>query len=76
MLLPDSSFETHYSIAELSKLWKISRESIRLLIKDEPGVFRLSLGKKKSMVRYSVPESVARRIHTRMTSPDVMQRSA
>jgi hypothetical protein len=66
MLLPDSTLEQHYSIAELSRLWKVSRETIRLLIKDEPGVVRIQLGRKRTMCRYSIPESVARRVHTRL----------
>jgi hypothetical protein len=68
-LLIDTSFETHYTIADLAKLWRYSRESVRLLVKDEPGVCRIQLGKKKCMCRYSIPESVARRIHTRLLYP-------
>lgn len=70
ILLPDSTFEDHFSIADLAKQWRISRESIRLLILDETGVIRLSLGK-TSMCRYSVPASVARRIHTRLCTAPV-----
>ncbi len=69
MLLPDTTLEQHFSIADLAKTWRISRETIRLLVKDEPGVIRVQLGRKKSMCRYSVPETVARRIHTRLTAP-------
>jgi hypothetical protein len=69
LLLPDATFERHYSIAELARLWRISRETVRLLIKDEPGVIRIQLGQKRLMCRYSVPESVARRIHARLTAP-------
>ena len=69
MLLPDNTFEEHYSIKDLSKPWKVSVETIRLLIKDEPGVIRIQLGKKKTMCRYSVPATVARRIHTSLTAP-------
>lgn len=76
MTQPDETFELHFSIADLAKLWRVSRESVRLLIKDEPGVFRLRLGKKQSMVRYSVPTSVARRIHTRLTSSSIPVRRA
>jgi hypothetical protein len=36
--------------------------------KNEPGVCKIQLGKKKCMCRYSVPETVARRIHTRLFS--------
>lgn len=66
MKLPDTTFDQHYSIAALSKQWKISRETIRKMLIDEPGVVRIRLGKKQSMTRYSVPESVVRRIHTRL----------
>jgi hypothetical protein len=76
ILLPDSTFEQHYSIADLAKQWRISRESIRLLILDEPGVIRLSLGR-TSMCRYSIPASVAKRIHTRLTTaPAAVTRAA
>jgi hypothetical protein len=76
MLLPDSTFELHYSIAQLAKLWNIGREAVRLLVKDEPGIFRLSLGRKKSMVRYSIPASVAQRIHARMTAGGTFAKAA
>ena len=75
MLLPDTCFEDHYSIADLAKKWRISRESVRLLILDEPGIIRLSLGR-TSMCRYSVPATVARRIHTRLTAPATMTKAA
>lgn len=75
ILLPDETFETHYSIADLAKQWRLSRESIRLLIMDEPGVIRLSLGR-TSMCRYSIPASVARRIHTRLTAPAAFAQAA
>jgi hypothetical protein len=67
--LIDTSFETHFSIADLAKQWRISRETVRLLVKDEPGVIKIQLGKKRCMCRYSIPESVARRIHTRLLYP-------
>ena len=62
----DSSFERHYSIADLAALWRLSRETVRLLVKDEVGVLKIQLGRKRCMCRYSIPESVARRIHTRL----------
>ncbi len=76
MLLPDETFENHYSIKDLSKLWRVSVETIRLLIKDEPGVIRIQLGRKKTMCRYSVPASVAKRIHARLTAPAVLAQAA
>jgi len=67
----DTTFETHFSISDLARQWRISIETVRLLIKDEPGVCKIRLGKKKSMCRYSIPESVARRVHTRLFQPDL-----
>jgi hypothetical protein len=57
----DSTFERHFSIQGLSKLWNFSRETIRTLFKNEPGVLKVRLGTRKANTRYSIPESVARR---------------
>lgn len=65
----DTTFEPHYSIAELARQWKLGRETIRLLVKDEPGVLKIRLGRRKALTRYSVPESVARRVHTKLFHP-------
>jgi hypothetical protein len=66
---PDTTFEVHYSISDLAERWRLGRETIRLLVRDEPGVIKVRMGRCKSMTRYSVPESVARRIHTRLFNP-------
>ena len=60
------TFERHYRIGELAKMWNLGRETVRLLVKDEPGVIKIRLGRKKSHTIYSVPESVAERIHTHL----------
>lgn len=65
----DSTFEAHYTIGDLAKQWRLSRETVRLLVKDEQGVLKIRLGRRKSMTRYSVPESVARRVHTKLFNP-------
>ena len=65
----DTTFESHFSIGDLAKQWRLSRETVRLLAKDEPGVVRVRLGRRKTMTRYSVPESVARRVHTKLFNP-------
>ena len=64
--LEHPTFERHYRIAELAERWKLGRETVRLLVKDEQGVIRIRLGRKKAHTIYSVPESVAVRIHTRL----------
>lgn len=63
-----STFEQHHSVSELSALWSLGRETVRRLVKDEPGVVKIRLGRKESNARYSVPASVAQRIHTRLTN--------
>lgn len=65
----DTTFEVHYSIADLAERWRLGRETVRLLVKDEPGVIKVRMGSCKSMTRYSVPESVARRVHTKLFNP-------
>jgi hypothetical protein len=62
----DTTFEMHYSIADLAKQWRLGRETVRLLVKDEPGVLKIQLGRRKALTRYSVPASVARRVHTKL----------
>lgn len=62
-------FEMHYRIGELARMWGLGRETIRKIIKDEPGVVRVRMGKKKAHTVYTVPESAARRIHTRLLKP-------
>ena len=65
----DSTFEAHYSIGDLAKQWRLGRETVRLLVKDEPGVIKVRMGLRKAITRYSVPESVARRVHTKLFHP-------
>ena len=67
-MLPPSAFERHYRISELATLWRLGRETVRLLVKDEPGVTRARLGRKKAQTAYVVPASVAARIHRRLTN--------
>ena len=57
------AFERHYRIGELAEMWKLGRETVRLLVKNEQGVIKIRLGRNTI---YSVPESVAVRIHTRL----------
>ena len=65
----DTTFERHYSIADLAKLWRLGRETVRLLVRNEPGVLKVRLGQRNVMTRYSIPESVARRVHTKLFHP-------
>jgi hypothetical protein len=44
----------------------LGRETVRKLVKDDPGVIKIRMGRKKAHTVYSVPESAAQRIHTRL----------
>jgi hypothetical protein len=68
MTTPDTSFETHHTINELAEQWHYGRETVRQLVKAEPGVLRLRQGKKRKNITYSIPSSVAVRIHARLTA--------
>jgi hypothetical protein len=67
--LTPNAFEKHYRIGELGRTWGLGRETVRKLVMNEPGVIRIRLGRKKAHTIYSVPESVAQRIHTRLVNP-------
>jgi hypothetical protein len=63
----DTSYaEKHYRVGELAALWGLGRETVRVIVKDEPGVIKIRMGRKKAHTTYSVPESVAQRIHTKL----------
>jgi hypothetical protein len=68
-LSADTTFENHYTIADLAGRWRLGRETVRLLVKDEPGVLKVRMGRRQSLTRYSVPDSVARRVHTKLFNP-------
>lgn len=68
LLVENTTFEKHYRISDLARLWGLGRETVRKLVKDDPEVVKIRMGRKKAHTIYSVPESAARRIHTRLLS--------
>ena len=66
VLVDNATFEKHYSIEQLAELWELGRETVRKLVKDDPGVMKVRMGRKRAHTSYRVPESAARRIHTRL----------
>ena len=65
------SEEKHYTPQELASMWRLSPATIRKLIRNEQGVLKLQgLGSacgKRSYTTFSIPESVALRLHQRLT---------
>jgi len=64
MAADNTMFEKHYRVGELAELWSLGRETVRKLVKDDPGVIKVRMGRKKAHTVYSVPESVAQRTRT------------
>jgi hypothetical protein len=62
----EDAFEKHYRISELSELWGIGRETLRLIFSVEPGVVKIRMGRKAKNTSYSIPASVAVRVHLRL----------
>jgi hypothetical protein len=63
--------EKHYSPAELAKAWCFTTETIRKLFRDEPGVLKIgekNPGHKRPYLTMRIPESVAERVHTRLSA--------
>ena len=62
--------EKHYSVNELAVLWNLSKQTIRRLFQDEPDVVRIGendVRRKRAYVTLRIPESVARRVHQRLS---------
>jgi hypothetical protein len=65
----DLANQKHYSIIEISKLWGLSRETVRKIFEHEPGVIVWGHSETRSKRGYRtirVPESVLHRVHSRL----------
>ena len=65
------SFQRHYSVAEISEKWGLSRDAIRRLFRDEPGVLVLRRPRKDSKRPYTtlrIPQEVMERVYQRSLS--------
>jgi hypothetical protein len=59
--------ERHFTIRELSRMWRFSEEFVRQIVKDEPGVtewVRQQPGRRRYRV-LRVPQSVAERLYNK-----------
>jgi hypothetical protein len=60
------ALEKHYTCQELSKLWKLAPDTIRILFRDTPGVLKIvrpESRNKRGYTSYRIPESVAQKRH-------------
>jgi len=61
--------ERHYAPEEIADLWSLSADTVRRLFEREPGVMVIERTKKRRYRTLRIPESVALRVHRRMTNP-------
>src|ERR1700674_3468187 len=62
--------EVHLAPAELAEKWGVSVETIRVIFREEPGVLKIGRPPTKFRRRYftlRIPESVAERVHRRLS---------
>jgi len=64
--------EKHYTLAELAKLWHVSRTTLEGWFRNEHGVIKygpqkLKKGRQRTHVSLRVPESVALRVYRAYT---------
>ena len=64
-----SDLERHFTVAELSKRWFFSANTIRHLFSQEPGVVKIARPHTRSKRGYTsmrIPERIAERVHRRL----------
>ena len=63
------AMERHFTVAELSKRWFFSENTIRRLFSREPGVVKIVRPQTRSKRGYTpirIPERIAERVHRRL----------
>lgn len=66
-----AAFERHFSPEELAEVWGLSGDTIRRIFENEPGVLVHERSRKRHSRRYRtlrIPESVALRVHRRLSN--------
>jgi hypothetical protein len=64
------TFEKHYSIKEISRMWGISGGTVHKLFDNESGVIRIGNPEgrfKRKYITLRIPESVMIRVHAKLT---------
>ena len=68
--IQDISLERHFTISQVAELWGLSDNTVRRVFRDEPGVLRTQLPslrtRKRQNVSLRIPESVVRRVHSKL----------
>jgi hypothetical protein len=62
--------ERHYTVAEIAEMWKLSKDAVRRLFCNEPGVLTLgkrACGRKRRYTTLRIPQSVLERVHRQLS---------
>jgi hypothetical protein len=63
--------EKHYAINEVAEMWNVSRDTVRRLFYNEPGVVRIGKPltmRKRVCITIRIPASVLQRVHDRLAA--------
>lgn len=66
--------ERHYAVVEIAELWNLSRDVVRKIFENEPGVMVLGSDgsrRKRGYRTLRVPESVLERVHHRLCNANL-----
>jgi hypothetical protein len=58
--------ERHWSVAEVAAMWNLSKDAVRRMFQDEPGVLVLggrSIGSKRRYTTLLIPQSTLESVH-------------
>ena len=63
--------ERHFTPQELADMWRVSVQTVREIFQNEDGVLKIGRDGTRTRRRYKtlrIPESVAERVHTRLSA--------
>ena len=63
--------ERHFSVAEIGCMWNLSKDAVRRMFQNEPGVLVLgghSSSRKRRYVTLRIPQAVLERVHFKYES--------
>ena len=66
----DSAVEPHYSVQQVVRIWRVSRRTVIRIFDGEEGVLKWGRPESRYRKRYltmRIPESVLKRVHSKLT---------
>ena len=69
--LGKEAMEPHFTVADVARMWRLSKDAIRRMFRAEPGVLvfrRRECGPKRQYTTMRIPKSVVERVYRRSLS--------